>query len=376
MSDRSKQRARGFSLVEMMIAMIAGTVVLGGAISLYSSGASASFTVSQQAELQQDFRAAGNILKNDISMAGAGLSNQAIALPAATTPVYGCDQTGACYLGAANSTAATYPVSGGVPYIYGLIPGLNAGPAITTPPGTTDAITVVYTDTNFLLNCYQVTLTSAATVTFTEPGGGWLSNTACVFPNNAITAPQAVNDANVGLTAGDLVLFNLGGTPVVAEVTGGVGAGAAAFAAGDALHMNQASTVANSLAYEFSQGFTTGYAYRLLVISYYLDNTPTPPRLMRQVNGHTPMPVTDGLVYLKFSYDLYNGTLYTNQADGGVSLGLTPSAITKINILNMAMDSELMGKNGYVGLSLQTSVSARNLTFVNKYPCTTNCVND
>ena len=58
-----------------------------------------------------------------------------------------------------------------------------------------------------------------------------------------------------------------------------------------------------------------------------------------------------------------------NQADGGASLGLTPNQITKINILHMAMDSTLKGaQGGYQGLDLQTSVSARDLTYNNSYP--------
>jgi hypothetical protein len=63
-------------------------------------------------------------------------------------------------------------------------------------------------------------------------------------------------------------------------------------------------------------------------------------------------------------------------ADGcntsGASAGLTPVDITKINILNMAIDSTQQGfQNGQVGyqrLDLQTSVSARNLTYTNNYP--------
>ena len=50
----------------------------------------------------------------------------------------------------------------------------------------------------------------------------------------------------------------------------------------------------------------TGYGTRLLVITYYIDNSLTPPRLMRQISGHTPMPVVENVVYLKFSYDLFN----------------------------------------------------------------------
>ncbi len=71
----------------------------------------------QRAEMQQDFRAASNMLTTDLSLAGAGLGNgAAIVLPSATTPQYGCDQTGTCYL---NGVAGTYPFKSGRPTFTG-----------------------------------------------------------------------------------------------------------------------------------------------------------------------------------------------------------------------------------------------------------------
>lgn len=95
MSNRSKKREWGFSLVEMVVATALGTTVLGAAVSIYIQGVNATWTVTQRAEMQQDFRAASNVLKNDLSLAGAGLGQgAAIPLPtSATVPVYGCDQT-------------------------------------------------------------------------------------------------------------------------------------------------------------------------------------------------------------------------------------------------------------------------------------------
>jgi len=93
MSKHSTKRQVGFSLVEMMIAMALGTIVLGAAVKIYLQGVGATWTVSQRAELQQDFRAASNMLTKDLSLAGAGLNpGTAIALPSGSTPQYGCDQ--------------------------------------------------------------------------------------------------------------------------------------------------------------------------------------------------------------------------------------------------------------------------------------------
>ena len=379
MSDRSTKRESGFSLLEMTVAMALGTLVLGAAVQLYSQGVAATWTVTQRAEMQQDFRAASNILTKDLSQAGAGLGDgAAIQLPtSATIPVYGCDQTLACYLGAANTAATTYPLQGTTPYLYGLMPGYNAGPTISTLQ--TDVVTVAYTDNTFYLNCYQATVTNATTVTFTL--------TPASEANCGISTPQAVNNTASGLTAGDLVLFSFSPT-VVAEVTGTPGAGTnglgqptytVPFAPGvnDPLKMNQA-TATNSLAKTAVN--TTGTAMRILVITYYLDATITPPRLMRQISGHSPMPVAENIVYMKFSYDLFNssttpGTVATNQPNPGsgdandvASNGLLPNQITKINILHMAMDSTLHGTKGYQGMDLETSVSARDLTYNNNYP--------
>ncbi len=130
MSDRSTKRESGFSLLEMVVAMSLGTLVLGAAVQIYSQGVAATWTVTQRAEMQQDFRAASNMLTRDLNLAGAGLTppGAAIQLPtSATLPVYGCSEaTGTpCYLGTTNAVAATYPVQGTTPYLYGLLPGYD-----------------------------------------------------------------------------------------------------------------------------------------------------------------------------------------------------------------------------------------------------------
>jgi len=360
MSDCSSKRASGFSLLEMAIAMALGTIVLGAAVQLYSQGVAATWTVTQRAELQQDFRAASNMLTRDLSMAGAGLSNgAAIALPAGTTPAYGCDQAAKCYI---NGAAAAYPKQGTTPYLYGLIPGWKYGPTLNASQGATDVVTVVYSDSTFYLSCYTATVTSSTVVTFTLP-----SPLTCTLPSG-VTAPQNVNDSVVGLSPGDLVLFSF--TPnVVAEVTA-VSGNVVTFASGDVLNMNSTTAASGNLAHAAGAGTGT----RILVITYYIDNTISPPRLMRQVSGHSPMPVAENLAYLQFSYDLFDDATNTpspDRADGGAGLTppLLPNQITKINIKHMAMDSTLKGaRGGYQGLDLETSVSARNLTYSNGYP--------
>ena len=168
---------------------------------------------------------------------------------------------------------------------------------------------------------------------------------------------------------------------MLAEVTSPATATVATFATGDALLLNQSSATPNSLA-QTAAG-ATGFGTRLLVITYYVDNSSTLPRLMRQVSGHTPTPVAENVVHMKFTYDLYNDGstppapavgcqnpgAVTDVCVAGSSSGLLPTQITKINIAHMAMNSTLKGaRGGYQGLDLETSVSARDLTFNNNYP--------
>lgn len=388
MSFRSIKSVKGFSLLEMVIAMALGIIVMGGAVQIYSQGVGATWTVTQRAEMQQDFRAASNMLTKDLSLAGAGLGpGAAISLPSAITPVYGCDQT-RCYIN--GTSGLTFPVRSGTPYLYGLITGYNVGPTLNTK--TTDVVTVAYTDSTFHLNCYAAKVTARGVVTFSQPSGAtpW----AGCLPDSSATTPQAVNDAASGLTQGDLVLMTLGTTNLVAEVTGAVTTGVdgsgnttylVPFANNDAMGLNQTPTgwglnsvPLNSTGAASAAPCGATGPCRLLLITYYLDSSTTPARLMRQISGHTPMPVAENLVYLKFSYDLYNDTTNTpavNQPNPGsgdsndlASNGLIPNQITKVNILHMAMDSSVKGAlGGYQGIDLETSVSVRNLAYSNNY---------
>ena len=384
MQHRARVRNQGFTLMEMMIAMALGAVVLAAAVQMFSKSVSATWIVTQRAEMQQDFRAAANMLTKDAAMAGSGMGNNVqIALPSGTgvVPVYGCDQTPKCYI---NGGAVAYPtqldvLSGvNIPYLYGLIPGPKYGPIVNAAAGATDTVTVVNADTVFLLSCYNVTVTSATVVNFKLPSP--LPSTCIVPP--PLVAPQAIDDPVVGLTPGDLVQLQVtlgAGTPgavsstILGEVTNVLNKGGnnfdVTFAAGDPLRMNQPTATRGSIKQVVG---ATGTGNRINVISYYIDNTIVPPRLMRQTSGHTPIPLAENVAFLQFSYDLYdsNGNVLVDQADGGASQvpPLTPNQITKINIKHMSVTSTLQGSPGFQGLDLQTSVSARDLTFKNDYP--------
>lgn len=66
--------------MEALLAMGLGLAMIGAAVQLFSKSLDATYLVSQRAEMQQDVRAAENILVKDIGLAGAGLPPGGVAL--------------------------------------------------------------------------------------------------------------------------------------------------------------------------------------------------------------------------------------------------------------------------------------------------------
>jgi len=386
---RNSNSSHGFTLIEMSISAAIGLALITAAAQLYSKALTVSMVTSQRAQLQQDFRAATNLLQRDISMAGAGalgqqgLANNAVGLPnTGIKPVYPCSLTTCNYI---NGAPVAYP-SSGTPLMYSIIPGPSFGITVNAAAGPTDIITIVSADVNLQLNCYTASIDNTGTVvTFTLPA---VLPSTCVLPPG-VAAPADINNAVVGLQKGDMVMFGTNAVGVVTSITScGVGCAVVSFAASDPGHINQpgipgstgnlAQFVSTTVPTPASTPIPVA-AVRVLVVTYYLDISPSDgvtPRLMRIQNGQLPAPVAENVVYLKFTYDvIQNGTVTTNQAS--LPPGTSPNMITKVNIAHMSMRSQgrdnwsrstLSKYGGFEGLDFQTSIAARNLTSLQEYP--------
>jgi len=159
------------------------------------------------------------------------------------------------------------------------------------------------------------------------------------------------------------------------------------FATGDALNMNQnggsnnlaavSAAVAAAVA-AGSKPVTT--VCRLQAVSYFLQVPPAggtvqTPRLMRQVNRLSAVPVADGIINLQFTYDVIDstaGTVVANQQNP-IGAGQSPNLIQKVNIWIMGSSPTTNG-NKSQNMYLATSVSTRDMTFCNSYGyATTSC---
>lgn len=397
---RATNSSSGFTFIELMISAAIGMVLVVSAAKLYTQGLHVAWETSQKAELQSDFRAAANLLQQDISLAGAGalgqqgLSNNAIAMPngvGSIVAVYPCTALSTCnYINGAPVAYPSYP-AGSPPTLYSIIPGPNLGITVTAAQGPTDIITLNYADANLPLNCYIGTMNATGTSVQFQLPAAWAAS--CVLPSNEITPPSLIysNTANAaGLQVGDLILFGFSAAGVV---TGAASACAPSgtnlscfnvpFAAGDPGHVNQPGVAAGSLLQLAGQ--TNLSAVRLISVTYYLTippssiNAVTPngvPTLMRLQSGKLPAPVAENVIYLKFTYDVISGGVVTTNQPS-LPAGTNPTMVTKINIAHMSMRSQgrdtqtrssLSQYGGYEGLDLQTSIAVRNMTMLQQYP--------
>lgn len=351
-----RQNGSGFSLLEMMVSMALGLIVMAAMASLFKTGLNSTMLVTQRAETQQNMRAAIDLMVKDIGMAGAGLPSGGIQLPSgagSSTSKYGCDQGGTCHV-----PTYTYPAGN---YMYGIIPGWSNGvegnavvPAAPAP-AVNDSITVIYADYNFPLWEYNITFT------------GTTGSAVTVAANPIYTpAPPAINSAGA-IQLGDLIMLSNSLGTAIGEVTT-VNATGMGFANLDALNLNQSGATSNNIKV-ISTGTNT-IAYRLFAVTYYLTvpGAGQTPRLMRQVNGLTPVPVADDIINLQFAYDVYNTTTAALDANQANPLGVaeSPNNIQKVNIVVMGQ-SIITDGNKSQNMYLATSVAARNMAFRNRY---------
>ena len=76
----TETKIRGFSLVELLIAMALGLIVLAATTQLFKNGMDATRMVTQSSEMQQSVRATLNLIAKDVSMAGSGLPSGGLSL--------------------------------------------------------------------------------------------------------------------------------------------------------------------------------------------------------------------------------------------------------------------------------------------------------
>jgi len=320
--------------------------------------------------MQSELRAAIDEISLDLNQAGYGLPIGAIPIPSAATggvdPRAGCDFSNTCYI--------TAPLSSGV--VYKITPFPGVGPSTTEP---TDAIVITY----------QEPLSSNpndANASGTAPN--W-SVPPAVSPGppplpmlssdgTLLTMPSPLNppidDPAVGLVVGDLLLIQNTKGPALGVVTkfDPTNNTVTFDPALDPLRINQPSAPVGNMA--AIAGGSNTIVCRIMMVTYFLQkvNGQNDYQLMRQVDARNPTPVAEHIEDLKFTYDVYDQTSNTvnpNSADAQIGNPPTskPNQIRKVNITITARSSRVNAQGTYDRLTISTSISPRNLSFIEKY---------
>jgi prepilin-type N-terminal cleavage/methylation domain-containing protein len=367
----TESNARGFSLVELLIAMALGLIVLTSTVQLFKGGMDATILVTQSSEMEQSARAALNLVGKDVSMAGSGMPPGGLSLPygaGATPSFFAVDPTKAWL---ANNTypTGTFGGSAVTNYMFGIIPGAGngmelGGPANITATGqAADAVTVIYTDYAFPLNQYTATFPAA------NPNGDVVNFAPPAIPPVGFPAIQSPT----GLQVGDLILLNNPTGYAVGEITGIAPAAAGStnvtFANGDPLNINQTGAAKGNIKYIIAGG--NPVATRIWAITYFLEVPPAAnlqtPRLMRQVNGQSPSPVSDNIIGFTVTYDVCDGTIVVgcSGVPSALAAPFSPTQVHKVNIQIKAQTLTSYGRSRSTVLA--TSVSTRSLSFKDRY---------
>jgi prepilin-type N-terminal cleavage/methylation domain-containing protein len=416
---------RGFTLIELLVAMTLSLLLLGIAFNIFDKLNNAADVVGTMADVNENLRAATNMIARDVSTAGAeiplggiplpagGAACQPIQLPLPSSTLNSVSPAvftlPAQYFNNAGTPAVpACPAAGSGININVITPGSGYGPTSDNPAvgATNSAIptdSITLTTVNAASQLGQFQLSSIVPVT--------TAGKACCFPAGTTSVTITVNPSTNGgspiniagpnwvqVVPGQLIMLtNTYGSILLAVSS--VTATTITFTSGDTtndpLPFNQFPLNANSpTSGTIGQLETLGtgtppaanvypptYAYQVTMTTYYLDNATRAPYWMLMkligtgapmtgtpaVQSNPPTPVAMGINVLQFSFSLSPPAEPTDPTRTFVA-PYTPNTIRKVNLWMIAQADHKNRKTGtYFTNSVATSVTAQNLAYYNQY---------
>jgi prepilin-type N-terminal cleavage/methylation domain-containing protein len=330
----------GFTLAEMLIAMMLTLIVLSAAIETLTRTMSMTGTARLISETNHGLQAGTSLMVRDIMQTGQGIPLGGIPLPSGVgaDPVYRPGPDGLTF----DSGAETVPA---------ISPGNELGPTLLGV--ATDVVTVLYADRTLALDSKPLVTIAADGTTMTV--------------DNAVP----VTGSN-GLKAGDLILFTNPNGNALQMVTTTPTSQVVEFQDNDPMRMNQRSAPLGTLLNlkdPDTGAFPQTTALRVFMISYFVDlpDGSDLPRLVRRVNMGDKLAIAMGVENLQVTYDFVDGTTNpTNVED--VPSGNSPNQIRKVNLFVAARSQDVDPQtHEYFRNSMATQVGLRSLSFVDRY---------
>jgi prepilin-type N-terminal cleavage/methylation domain-containing protein len=372
-------RRRGFTLLELLVAIAVTLVIVGAAVLALRDALRTNQEVTFRSDMNDNLRAGLNLIEQDLIQAGSGIPTGGIPIP--NTPNAGntCNTTAPPNRPSLNG-GMTFPACNFV--LPAVEPGNTLGPAVTPPDaaaGTpTDIITVLYADNSLGLDkspFYSVNAKGqkiCTNSTITAAGDSATFDAACI--NLAA--------AGIQIQPGDLIMFSNTIGNAIQTVTN-VNGQTLNFAAGDAFGLNGTGDPQGTIL-QIQNSTCNGAvppvcvpngtyppttATRIWMISYYLDNVADPQhvRLIRRLNFYPGQPVGETLEDMKFTYNFVDGaTNPSNQPT--VPAGFSENQIRSVDVFLGARSNYRDPMQGrFIRSNLETQVSLRSMAYRNRY---------
>jgi len=375
----------GFTLLELVVAMALSLLLFGLCLTLVQQLGNTADLVGSMSDVNENLRAAVNMVSRDLSNAGENIPRTGIPLP------YGGTATAIKLPYPAYASGSTFhaPLSGATSLLWPVIyAGNAAGPTqgSGTNAFTTDIVTIISVNQTSNFNQTAVTgsptvSSTSATITVTTTAAGYVQAGQLIMLTNSngncLLAVSSVNTTNgvITFTKGDAndVLgvnqFSILSTGSVAfAVTSGPASGTISFL--------QSGTTSNGTTTYSWPAIT---AYPISMVTYYLDNSNSPTKLMKLVTAgatSSAQPVALGINVMTLQYSLYPfATLNGSTSDPTenpwpttTDTGNSPNDIRKVVLTMIAeTDHQNHANSQWYSKEIKNAVTVQNLDYYNKY---------
>src|SRR3984885_13321959 len=390
------KREKGFSLIELLVAMAILLVVVSVATGVIIQAQHVSEAVALEANVQENLRAGMHFLVRDLTQAGEGIPAAGISIPNTAAGVSAVARPGTPVAGIfqnAGIPPATYTI------LPPVIPGNGLGSVVTTVnPASgavltggfnTDIVTILYADNTLVSSAggAAAPLLTAAPVTSAAlptcagviaPTGATVTLDPACFTMPGSPTPIAV---------GNLIMFhNINGTAL--EYVTGVAGPVITFGPGDPAGLYETG-LRNGTVANLAVAVTPTTIARVWMVTYYLDvvTNPAKPQLIRQVNypnypaaapANPPQAVAEVIENHEISYDIVNsqdaaGT-YGLQGPGDAPTAIPPDTPFAFRAVNVYLGGRseypytMTDPPQFLRNSMTTQVSIRSLSFGVLFP--------
>jgi prepilin-type N-terminal cleavage/methylation domain-containing protein len=366
-------RDDGFTLVEMLVGATILLIVIGAALTTFSSGLTVNDSAAQLADANQNLRAGTNQLIRDLMQAGRIIGPDGIPVPtgAGVQPFNRPGPVNGLTFGLVVDSDTTLNLPS-ITTGYQLGPTINGShtdmvtiltvdefmPALQTPPAAPAAPTPV--EGTIAPDSQSVTLPATSLWLV----GDTTNDTPAIQPGDLVLLKNPKGMAMVTVTKTDA-------THIYFESDSSV----------DWFHFNQFSAPQVPMILIKQAPDTTSpwsqrtSLFRALMITYYVDTTTSAtPRLARLVNHFEPQALAGIVEDLDLTYDLVDGVNNPINVpslpftDATANVTYNSNQIRKVNI-HLGVRSENISRpsQNYIRNHVSTSVDVRSLASIDRY---------